>query len=78
MPKIMVEYEVTKRYSFELDVPPDALNEMDNECSLKPLEKYGLPDEEELAEQAWLDGWTETDWCVTDDRGEVLIPWEME
>lgn len=72
--KIQITYEVTSHVSVDVEVEENDYNNLINEKDLNALAKYDIRDDI-LYEQAVEDGWTESDWCVTDEKGEVLIPW---
>ena len=77
MPKIFVEYEITRRISVEVEVSEGTVAELEEHYDLKPLERYGItPDE--LYEKCDCDGWMEEDYAVTAADGTRIIPWTDE
>lgn len=72
--KIQIEYEVTARVMVEVEVEEEDFDRLMKTADLNELEKYDIRDDI-LWEQAMVDGWTESDWCVSDDKDNVLIPW---
>lgn len=77
MPKITIEYEVTHRYAVEVEVSEDTIQELGEECSLTPLEKYGIS-QWQLYDECVTDGWSEDDYAITDSDGKRIVPWTDE
>lgn len=72
--RIEVEVEVAYRYSMELEVDEADLETLKKSTDLNDLEKYGVR-WESAVEECQNKGWFESDFSVSDDQGNVLIPW---
>lgn len=72
--RIEIEYEVTCRISADLEVDEKDFERLIGTGDIDTLDKYGIR-ADILWDEAIADGWAESDYCVTDEEGKILIPW---
>lgn len=74
--KIRIVYEITFTTAVDLEVEEQDLADLMNTRDLNTLKEYDIGDEE-LWEQAMDGGYTESDWCIVDEKDKVIIPYEI-